>query len=380
MLNNTKVSDTGSMIVQVPREHEIFTKSPVLRLLREIWLELGEDTAQIGAVQAKMLCMELKDGYKKSIVANLRRIVILDKESKRFKMLDPASYSDAIMKNVTKESAIQNAVTQLRDHVKNLENYIVQLSGHDFRGTKGYEFAQGLSQVFKFRRAIRKIYNNPEILAYVYDKEITSSEDLQEVLLSAGIGNVNKTIEEFAAVLEEESRKLLPQLNIIKSFVKEADPEVYTAIETLSAEKLPKIGDVVDFTRNFRNFYVSIRENEDFLKIDGLTEDLANSINTILGTSNMLNKLGMGTFNEESQAMLQNIAKSTLEINATKLKIAYRVAGPMLPRVILGNKETKFETPELEAAARYILLVGVYATFDISGGTLALNMLDKLTK
>ncbi|MGL5714912.1 MAG: hypothetical protein ACRCX2_17985 [Paraclostridium sp.] len=379
MINKeTKYANSGAVITALPKDHEVFEKNQFLKLLKEIWTELGESDIVVGPIYAKTLCIELKESYKKSIAVNLRRVASMDKEIKRMTMLDPQAYADMLAKNISKEASIQNAIRQLREHVKNLDMYIQDLSSKEYLGTKAYEFANGIAQVLKFRQAIRAIAKDPVRLDWVFTKSIKTGSELQNILLDAGIGNINKSITEFANILESDSRLLISQLDVIKEFVRVADTSVYDRIVDLTFEKTPTISEVIKFAREFRDFYVTVRENEDFLKIDGLTEDLAKSISSILNISNLLNKIGLGSFDEQTQEVMGQIAKATLEQNSTKLGVAYKVVNQIYPRIFDVKEEEINE--ETKDKLIYLLSVGVYSIFDISGGTLALNIIDKLTK
>ena len=373
-MSDNKAKLGGELIVKFDRTHELFKDKPHLRLLREIYALYNLDKTHIGPKHAISLCMDIRAKYLVSVNENAKRLLKMNKDLKEYKVLDAIAYSDKIEILEQHMEKVRGANTKIRMLADQLTKFTKDLANTHDLNTKGHEFAQTLIDVVKLKRALLVIANDKEAMTFIKPDHFDAPEKLALALSEIGIGDITKSLTEMTELLDMSCRTFMSQLHIIKDFIKESSEEEYVKIADLTKADVPTIADVIAFVKDFKKYYISIRENEDFIKLDGVTEELSESINSIISTSSMLNVIGLGKYDAEARKAMEDIAKASIEQNQEKIFVTFFESKKVLDKLF---KEDIIDL-ERRADLHYLLVMGSFLMFELTGGMLAINVIDKL--
>lgn len=366
------ISVTAASLVKLDKDSKVF-EIQGMRILRTLIPELASIKGVVGAPMFISIANVLKTEFEYSIKRNNKKIVELNTEVNKMTKLDLASYQDKITANLSNVTTLEAANDNVRSQLKKVDESISIAKSGNLELAPLYS---RINYVFKLRVALRKIAKNYDELCWLIQDIITSPEELQEYLSKNNINEQESMATNVSKVLIDDLEVFKSQIHKLKDFIRELDPTVYAQIESVDELDLKDIGNVISFVRNFDTFYKKVRNTDDFLKVEGITEELALSMSSILSLSPIVAPFN-STDTVTSVDMIQKMVDENIKQNAVKVNLTYHLVKGYIFDLYELNKDELQLKSDLDRLITFTLL-SAYHLLDISAGAATLNLLTKV--
>lgn len=369
-MNNT-TSGTALELMKLDLDHKVFEHQS-MRVLRMLIPELATVKGIVGKPMFISVANVLNSEFREVLKRNNKRIIALNNEANEWSKLDKDAYQDKILTNIKIITDLETANGNIRHQIKQTDTAI-RLAKMD--RMEESELYPRICYVFKIRVALKNIFRDKEKFNWIVREIITSSDELQEYLKKNNINEQENMMSDITKVLNEELDVFKSQISKLKDFVRDINPEIYEEIEKVDELDLDNLDKLIAFVKNFNKFYNGVKTSDEFLKVEGITDELASSITSILALTSIIEPLRAGNV-EVTTEMIQNMVNESLKLNAVKIRLSYAtVVNSVCKLFDLGDQVMNKEYKDKIIT---FVLVSVYHLLDVNKGSATLNLLTKI--
>lgn len=368
---NNATSGTALELMKLDLDHKVFEHQS-MRVLRMLIPEIANVKGIVGKPMFITVANVLNGEFREVLKRNNKRIIALNDEATDWSKLDKDAYQDKILTHLKIIADLETANGNIRHQIKQTDNAI-RLAKMD--RMEESELYPRICYVFKIRVALKNIFRDKEKFNWIVREIITDTKELEEYLKKNNINEQENMMTDVTKVLADELAIFKSQIGKLKDFVKHINPDVYEEIEKVDELDLNNLDRVISFVKNFNIFYNGVKTSDEFLKVEGITDELASSITSILALTAIIEPLRAGNI-EVTTEMIQNMVNESLKLNAVKIRLSYATVENSINKLFdLGDEVINKEYRDKIIT---FVLVSVYHLLDINKGSATLNLLTKI--
>lgn len=379
MSNKTEpkaVAYTAAALLHLERTNPVFEKAQVLRVLREMTLET-KDAEPMPQQQAIQIIVELQQGMKETLARTNKKLVEFRKERTKLLKLDPNAYVNEIAEKLAEETDLSTKNENVRKQMAVVDElYKCLVRGNGWTADAD-AYLKKITSTVRTLNAIKTLAKDKERLNWIIREPITSCDMFKEHLAKYSINEQESMMKDFAQTMRNSFDTFKSQLRFVKEYIKNTNKELYLDIENFESMDLVDMTKPIEFIREFKKFYLTVYNVEDFLKLDGITDDLTESMDMILYISNVLNKIGFGT-DPESMRVIQDMVDESIKQNQIIIEVSYTLVVSSIHTILKITDENDLNDEEYLYKCITLLLVAVYHLLDIRGGSSAITLMCKI--
>lgn len=373
-MNKTPVY-TGAVLVKVERSNEMF-KSQELRIIREMVLATSENKDPIPPKHVLQITLKFIKEFNETLVRNNRALNKLRRERANQLKLDPTAYANEIQEAAERESNITLASENVRNQVYQMNKLVSQLNSDMSTWSKTTTaHYKKISDVYRLRESMRKVVRDKELFDWIIKDTFKDVDDFRAYLTKNSINEQESIMKDFAESTRVDIIRFREQVKLMKPFIKNRDEILYEELVKFETNDLKDISDAVNFIRMFKKFYLTVNTVEEYLMIEGITDELTESMDAVITIAGILNRLELGT-SEESMESVQTIINASIAENEKFVEVSHALAR-VKSHEILGIDLDECSDEDLYKYKTFVLSA-LFHLLDIRGGSSALTLMARM--
>ncbi|MGL5767262.1 MAG: hypothetical protein ACRCX8_16645 [Sarcina sp.] len=370
------VAYTAAALVHLDRTNPVFEKAQVLRVLREMTLET-KDSEPMSHQQAIQIIVGLQQGFKETLNRTNKKLVEFRKERTKLLKLDPNAYANEIAEKLAEETDLSTKNENVRKQMAIVDGlYKCLVRGHDWT-SEADAYLKKITSTVKTLNAIKTLAKDKDRLNWIIREPITSLDMFKEHLTKYSINEQESMMKDFAQTMRNSLVTFRTQLKFVKEYVKNTNRDLYLDIENFESMDLVDLTKPIEFIKEFKKYYLSVSSVEEFLKLDGITDELTDSMDMIIYISNVLNKIGFGT-DADSIQVVQDMVDESIKQNQTIIEVAYTLVVSSIHNILKITDEDDLNNEEYLYKCITLLLIAVYHLLDIRAGSSTITLMCKI--